>query len=591
MKRTLVLILAFVLCFSLLVGCGGSEGTNSETTSNSGSENIFSTEDVKFAEENGESRYSIIRPNGEADANVSASYLFKQIKNTLNINIKSTTDENDGADAYEILVGRTNRPESEQARKYLINTNGGRIQDFIICTIGKKIVIMAMNNDYLDDACKYFVENYVKADGVKGGINYISKTAGNFVDADINGVKPGMFVFVKQRYNQSYITQKQIEAANELFMQKIGYFLEVVEDNVAAAEYEVIIGDANRDGVEKITDKDTYAIKIAGKKVYLNGGSPASKAMAVSEFAKMLSEGSVTDASSKTGNYAADISKYDMTNYYTLKWADDFDMPSSLHETGIDLSKWAWGTDSAAGCNGRTSVRSQSSDHLYVANGMLNFYAAYDDANYYGFKLLTKERMRYRYGVLEMSAILPHSNGSGFWISLWANSHDPDASAAFFTEVNVVEMFGNSGSEASNLHGWLKSAQRPYYSNYWEPQGVAEHWSLDGKFSGDKRYACPEGKFNDGLHTFTYIWEKDECSFACDGNVYFTINPESEELWTETFNQPIYLILSQATCFEQQLTCPADDDPVWQTSNNFQIDYVHIYQLDKPGHEVIYWEN
>ncbi len=602
MKRTLALIFVLVMCLGLFVGCGSDGEANKESggatstastennAGNSGSDGIFSLADVVY--KNGDnSVYRFVRPEGDVESNNKAVWLMKQFK-AAGINFKNVSDLEDGTDTYEILVGRTNRPETQQAREYLIANAGGRVNDYIICTIGKKIVIYGMSKEALDAACTYFAENCIKAEGVKGGIKKMFVTEGDFVDATVNGAKLGNFVFVKQRYNESYLTQQQMEATNTVLTEKAGYCLDIVEDHNEASDYEIIIGNANREGATSAASKDEYSIKIAGKKVYLNGGSPAAKALAISEFEKLLLAGDVTDAMSVTGSYSATVASYDTSTYFRPTWTDDFDEAVGDHETGIDLTKWAWGTDASPGHNGRMSVRSQSSEHLGVYDGMLNFCAAYDESNYYGFKLLTKNKMTFRYGILEMSAILPDSgNKGGFWISLWANSYDPGNSAAFMTEVNVVEMFGNSASEASNLHGWSKgdAASKTYYSEYWAPQGVAEHWSLDGSFSGDKRYECQGSKFNNELHTFTYIWEEDLCAFACDGNLYFSINPNEKELWQETFNQPIYLILSMATCFEQQASCPADDDPVWLESNNFQIDYVHIYQKENGKHALNYF--
>lgn len=590
MKRILALIFTIVMCLGLFVGCSGDSETVSNTSDPADVSTFFSTEDVKYIDANGESVYRIIRPDGNEEVASCTSYLFKQMKQKLGVNVKNTADSSDGADAYEILVGETNRPETAKAKEYLINNVSGRYNDYIICTVGKKIVIYSRSNEGLMDGCEYFIENFVKPEGIKGGISFAYATKGDFVDAKINGVNLGSFVFVKQRYNESYITQHQIEQANELFVNKTGYKLNIVEDHNAASEYEIIVGNATRDGVNTVENRDEYSIVISGKRVYLNGGSPAAKAMAVSEFAKLATAGPLTDADSvQSASYSATVANYDSSKWYSTTWADDFDFVEG-HETGIDLTKWAFSTEGAsAGHNGRNSKRAKTADMLIVENGMLNFFATYDDESYYGFKLYTKNKMTYRYGVLEMSAILPDSSpNSGFWISLWANSYDPDNPAAYMTEVNVCEMFGNSASEASNLHGWLKSNRRDYYESKWQPEGYAEHWSLDGSHSNQKKYYCPEGKFNDGLHTFTYIWDENSCSFACDGNVYFSVNLNEKEIWKETFTQHIYLILSQATGFAQQASCPADDDPVWQESNNFQIDYVHIYQKNDGLSELRY---
>ncbi len=592
MKRILALIFTIVMCLGLFVGCSGDSETVSNTSDPADVSTFFSAEDVKYIDANGESVYRIIRPDGNEEVASCTSYLFKQLKSKLGVNVKNTADSDDGIDAYEILVGETNRPETAKAKEYLVNNVSGRFNDYIICTIGKKIVIYSRSNDGLMDGCEYFVENFVKPEGIKGGISFAYATQGDFVDAKINGVNLGSFVFVKQRYNESYITQYQIEQANELFVNKTGYKLNIVEDHNAASEYEIIVGNATRDGVNAIENRDEYSIVISGKKVYLNGGSPAAKAMAVSEFAKLAAAGPLTDADSvQSASYSSTVASYDPSKWYFNTWADDFDYVDG-HETGIDLSKWAFSTEGAsAGHNGRNSKRAKTADMLIVENGMLNFFATYDDESYYGFKLYTKNKMTYRYGVLEMSAILPDSSpNSGFWISLWANSYDPDNPAAYMTEVNVCEMFGNSASEASNLHGWLKSDRRDYYESKWQPEGYAEHWSLDGSHSNQKKYYCPEGKFNDGLHTFAYIWSEDYCGFACDGNVYFSVDLNEKEIWKETFTQHIHLILSQATGFAQQASCPADDDPVWLESNNFQIDYVHIYQKNDGLSELRYLE-
>ena len=585
MKRTIALIVALLMCLGLFMGCSGDDTASTGSSSAGTSDGIFSTEDVKFTND-GDNTYTIIRPADDDNAAKKAAYLFKQIKEKIGVNMKNIDDKADGSDAYEILIGNTNRNESKQAMDYLVENAGGRVNDFIICTIGKKIVINAMNDDGLQKACEHFVNNFIKAEGVKGGIKHLNVTQGNFAEASINGVKLGNFVFVKPRFNTGYIVQHGIEEANKLLIEKTGYVLRIVEDHNEASEYEVIVGNAKRDGVAEVTNADEYTIKVSGKKVYLNGGSPAATAMAVSEFAKLLISGAVTDQSSTSGYYSQTINSYDKSTYYYPTWADDFDAPADGHETGVDLTKWKWGTDAAPGHNGRTSVRSQSAEHLFVSDGKLNFYAAYDDQYYYGFKLVTSGKMNFRYGILEMSAILPH--GDAFWISLWANSLqqvDDISPSAFFTEVNVVEMFGNSGSEASNLHGWLKGGQREVYNELWAPQGLAEHWSLDGKYSAYKKYSCPDGRFNNGLHTFTYIWDENTSKFACDGNVYFELDHNEQPHYKQTFTQPIYLILSQATCFASGSgRNMADDAPEWTTTNNFQIDYVHIYQKDDGQH-------
>ena len=405
--RITCLLLVVLVTLGLFAGCGAEDTDSDPENTDSG---IFSTDDVKFVDENGESVYTIIRPeNGDSSA---AGVVFKGIKSNVGIVAKNVTDASDGADKYEILVGDTNRPETAQVKEYFKNAVKGRVNDYIICTVGKKIVIYGMSVDALNLAAHYFTDNFAKKDGVKGGIEYIYQTEGNFIDGNINGVSINNFKFVRQRFNESYITTNQLNESIELIKQKTGFIVEIVEDNIAESEYEIIVGNADRSGVTEIADNDQYSITISGKKVYLNGKTPSARAMAVSEFAKMVCAKDITDADTIVGSYSQAFASYDAAETYAPTWTDDFDTVSSTHETGIDLNKWAWGLDGKIGHN-RRSVRTQDADKLFVHDGKLNFFASYDDKYYYGFKIQTKDKMEFKYGVLEMSAVLPDSGNTG----------------------------------------------------------------------------------------------------------------------------------------------------------------------------------
>lgn len=580
MKKTMALFFCFMIM--LTVGCEkGASVSESQSQSGSGqnTETLFSTENIEYTDKNGDAKYKIVRPSdGSLNESEAAGYIFKQMKEKTGVKLKNISDES-GEWEFEILIGNTNRAESAKALQYLKSVSGGRVDDYIICTLNGKIVINALSSEALTAAAKRFISEYAVAEGVVGGIKCINLTDGDYTDVSVNGVKLGYFGIVVQSTNRSYLVQTELEKAVNGIVEKTGYLLRITEDiGETENEYEITVGNCEREGVERLGDKDTYSVKISGKKIFLNGGSTYATAMAVSEFfGQCISGKAFTDSDSFVGSYGQAAENYDKSNYYTPVWTEDFDTPSDKHETGVDTDKWAFVSDTYTAKHGRTAVRTESASRIYVADGMLNFTASFDDEYYYGFKLTTKNKMTFKYGILEMSAILPH--GEPFWISLWANSVDPTDSATFMTEVNVVEMFGNSTYEASNLHGWLKTQKRDVYESYWKNIGVEEHWSLDADYSSQKRYTLPNGqKFNDGFHTFSYIWSDSQCAFACDGNMYFTIDPRENELWSETFNQPIYLILSEIVGSLDAVGEVGDDDPAWYETNNFNIDYVHIYQ-------------
>ncbi len=442
--------------------------------------------------------------------------------------------------------------------------------------------------EYASFYIEYTGESELVIDDLTVSDNNINKNT-------VNGVDISNFRFVRPHYNSSYLTQIEMEKLCDK------YGIKIVEDNSGSVTYEIIVGDTTTTKLGSITDSAKYSVKIEGTKVYINGGSPHATAAGVTEFGKLLERKNVTDADSFEGSYTQAITNYDKESYYTVKWSEDFSVASNGHETGVDLTKWSWVDDGDSYNNPdrRPTIRSHSKEHLTVADGTLNFKAGFDENYYYGFKITTKNRMTYKYGIVEMSAKLPH--GSPFWIALWACAGS--GPEGFGPEIDIVEMFGNSQVYAANMHAWHRNNDR---YKYWLDQGVSvdsnNHWSLDSTHGSVKKFTMlGEELLGDEFHTFAYIWDETAYSFACDGEIFFTLDVNNKtdiekygrtkELYQESFNQPIYLILSEATAFSAQFPdpskIPADNDPVWTSKgNNFRVDFVNIYQLDDGKSEI-----
>ena len=93
--------------------------------------------------------------------------------------------------------------------------------------------------------------------------------------------------------------------------------------------------------------------------------------------------------------------------------------------------------------------------------------------------------------------------------------------------------------------------------------------------------------FNDTFHTFGFLWDEDEHTFTCDGNVYFSYKNNETAENQDGLHLLSFLRLSAAIGFETQGVIEPDDSPAWQTSNKLIADYVHIYQLDD-GKQLLY---
>lgn len=571
MKKLFSIVLCLLLMVSLLA-CGGGESKKDGDNSASDIGAEVSHEDIVYIDDAGESVYTIIRPaEGELEEGNCASFVFKQLKEKLGINVRNTSDESDGTDAYEILVGGTNRPESVQALQILEAKTGARYDDYIVCSIGKKIVINAFNVEGLNKACEYFANNFVVKEGIKGGIEYAFANPGEWQTYTVNGVNIGKFTIVRPHFNSSYLTQLEMEKIVDTVYDKTGYMLEIVDDAyVEAGEYEIVVGETNREGVKTVSGYDTYDITVSGKKVYLNGGSAHATSMAVSEFAKLLYSGKVTDASSvKNADYNTAINSYDKATTYRPVYYDNFDGDA------IDSTKWRLMKGSEFrkdGQNGKLSGMTDDPNYVYVRDGKFWIYGHEDEVSYYGGTLVNNKTMRFHYGYVEHSVICP--DGDGFWSLLWFDNRGDAENDLFGAEIDLNECFGNGSVTQPNCHKWptKKGTDLGY-----------EHVSLDKEYGAQKKYYHPDdGTWADGFHTFGFLWDATQMSFTADGKIFFsydiTQTPEDIDAFV---NANLYMKLSFSVGrYNNGLLVNNLTDYEWQNTNVLCCDWIYLYQFD-----------
>ena len=169
--KSICILLALVLVLSqLLVSCNNQSGKPSSDESNTNG-TIEQEPDydahLTLAEKN-KSDFVIIYPSEPGDITSSAvANLRYAFKSTLGASISVKTDlqikEEGNSLSREILVGRTNRPESEEAYSSL-GDNG-----YVIKVIKNKLVFAAESDAMLLKATQYFIDNYIKiaTDSVK----------------------------------------------------------------------------------------------------------------------------------------------------------------------------------------------------------------------------------------------------------------------------------------------------------------------------------------------------------------------------------------------------------------------------------------
>lgn len=580
MKKILSLLLVFVFAFTLLSVCGcGDKKTDGGSASNPAASGdfTFTKDTLKLADDNGKAIFRIIRPETAGSGTVfdASGKLFREIRDKLGYTMQNTADSSDGSDKYEILVGHTNRPESKFALDYVLKNLGGRYDDYIVCTIGKKIVITGTSEAAIANAVDYFIANYLGSHTIKGGIEYTHKTDGTFTDITINGKNIKEFKIVRPSYNVSYLAQREMEVLYDYIRGTTGYEVEIVKDGeFAESECEIIVGDSSRAGVTKHdkNDMDGFSVKISGNKVYLNGGSTYATTAAVTEFCSMLKDGKAEDAESvPTGSYTSVKGKYDLATYYTPVWQEDF----KTHE--LDTSKWMHVSWNADGQNGKKSKRSTET---YGFDGEYFTITPYQtETEYHGGMIRTHRAMNFMYGYVEESAKLP--TAKGFWSALWTGDsvtsgvgENKEAAATHLLgcEIDINENFGGNYI-AANCHSWP--------TKLGEEQGY-KHTSCDNnEMSNDKKFSFPKGvDMHNDFHTYGMLWTPTYMSFTVDGEIFFTYDTTKTEQDQKSFNQQMFLILSLAVGLKSgssSIGLSTEED--WANRSTLVVDYVHLYQL------------
>ncbi|MBO5746279.1 MAG: family 16 glycosylhydrolase [Clostridia bacterium] len=576
MKKLLSIFIVAALLLSFAVGCNSNNSTSGTDGASNSQSGVISTADVNYVDSNGEMQYTLVRAAKTGVSYTVCANMLKEISDKLGLRAKVIdSNSTDSADGFEILVGETTRPETKTAKEYLLSKTGGRNNDYIICTIGKKIVIYGMCDEALQAAANRFYETYLASVTIKGGIEDVYKTEGDFENITINNHDLSGYSIIRPHYNSGYLAQVEMESLRDVLLSKTGYCLGIKDDTkTESGAREIIVGNTTRDGVEALTDYDTYSIKISGDKVYLNGGSPYATAMAVSEFSKMLQKGAITEANSTTGSYKAAMASYDAAKTYRLVWADDFD------GQWVDETKWDIINSSGEGQNGKTYWRSESS--ISFSNGMIHYTLTQDAENYYGATLKTNDKFKYQYGYIETSARLPH--GQGYWTALWT---DGTINHKYGNpEVDIIESFGNGAITNANAHTWAKNKAKEDFG--WTKR------SFDNLQNGRRSYYLEEEsgeRLSDGFHTFGFMWTPEALIFTGDGEIYCKLDM-TDALYADykyIYNlMPQKLTLTSIFGVEgSPAKIQGDDSENWNKTNVFSADYVHVYQLND-GQSLLY---
>ena len=305
MKKYLTRFACILLALIMIVPLFGCNGEIPEETTDS-------EEDVTTAEIPEETEasdppvltadlvnYSIIRPEKTSDDLLDQiNVLFQKLKKEYNIaEYKDDFYREDvpmySIGEYEIIVGKTNRPETAAFLADL------KYNDYGYALIGKKIVIAGHSEAATINAIEAFIMNVLldknKEEGVfyssdKNFIKNLDYTIGSLFIGDVS-INEYKIVYPKKNTNSTKIAAQLIADA---IAEASGIVIDVINDGEEVSEYEILVGATNRNTDAEIAAMGANLgateaiIKYDGKKITVFGSTSTAMLVASNELTAKL---------------------------------------------------------------------------------------------------------------------------------------------------------------------------------------------------------------------------------------------------------------------------------------------------------------
>lgn len=235
----------------------------------------------------------------------------------------------------------------------------------------------------------------------------------------------------------------------------------------------------------------------------------------------------------------------EVPGFTDLVFADEFDSPGAP-----DTATWSYniGTGDNGWGNGEAQYYTDRAENVRVEDGLLKITARaenFQGSNYTSARLLTNDKLEFRYGRVDVRAKLP--TGGGTWPAIWMLGADfPNTPWPDCGEIDIMEHVGNNQDVIlSSLH-------------------------FPGNFAGDAiTQSTNVAGVSDEFHIYSVVWDESTIQFLVDDQVYHTFANRPDL----PFNTNFFLILNVAMGGNLGGTI----DPGFVEST-MEVDYVRVYQ-------------
>jgi beta-glucanase (GH16 family) len=239
---------------------------------------------------------------------------------------------------------------------------------------------------------------------------------------------------------------------------------------------------------------------------------------------------------------------------YTLAWSDEFN--------GTTLDNSSWSAEAGDGCpgvcgwgNNELEYYIAPPNNLFFQDGKMIIEArveSYGGKNYTSSRLKTQGKRFFKYGRVDIRALLP--KGRGIWPALWMMPQsDVFGGWPRSGEIDIMELVGHeAGKSYSTVH----------------------YGPGPGSTNISRGYTLPTGLFNDQFHVFSMEWEQDQMKFYVDDNLFSTVTKADLGANNYPFNESFYFIVNLAVGGNW----PGPPDAATVFPQWLIVDYIRIYQ-------------
>lgn len=566
-----------------------SSSTQSGKSADNGSPNAAkyaNSKRLNLLNGNNEFEYDIIYPADMPTDQLSSARNVYRSANKISENIPNYKPDGSVAansSSKEILIGLTNRAESETMRNKLLNNRSNNFYDYIIAVSGNKIIIDATSAEVLQEAVKFFNTTFLSADGEHTipedylfiraeDISTSMKIAGNDVSK---------YVIVCEE-TPSAMVYKSLEELQAAIKDKTDYTVPIIKTNNSSSYKDKITA------VVSGNDANAYSISFDNTDLVIKGGHNYSLSAAIHALAGNIKNISSDSAFNipKNYNYKGTYSnKTATTEGYHLVFSDEFN--------GSSLDTNAWSAENfnyGSGILAQGGIDSgNKASNVEVKDGLLHLNATVEKTpegnKYWGSQITTKDS--FQFGMFEIRGKV--NSGIGVWPAFWANSKKT-LEKNYGAEIDVFEFFGSDKNCVSNMHSWWTAGRKILGHVADDSQLATGHIQHLGAEDGN-RYALTSGAgYSEAFHTFSCEWTPEYLKFYVDGYNYCT-QPITSFLKDPNYgysmneymfflNKSVFILLATSVG-STEVTKPEDVDKL--TDSTFYVDWIHLYQMDGVG--------